>query len=156
EEMGPRFVATAAQLARIKGDTLETTVLERASVSLLETGYDNWGNGTTFYTLTLTVPIPTYAAVEERRDTLEKAILRRLQEITRADVNNRITEVVISPTLADEARPEVDSDTAEGGEPLPTFWKPGFFRIFVSHVAAAKASAHRLKEALALYRVAAF
>jgi hypothetical protein len=157
EDMAPKLVATAARLAKIRGAELEATVLERAIPNLLETGYDNWDNGITFYALMLEVPIPTYAALEESRDTLEKDIHRHVSQITRTDAGNRITEVVISPILADAARPIVapaDVDIPE--EEVPTFWEAGFFRLFITHLAALKGSAHRLKQALARHQVAAF
>jgi hypothetical protein len=36
------------------------------------------------------------------------------------------------------------------------FWQSGFFRLFITHVAANKAEAHQLKEVLARYQIAAF
>jgi hypothetical protein len=74
-------------------------------------------------------------------------------------VGKVITEVVISPILAGESRP-VEPRPAEGeeeeAEEAPSFWQPGFFRLFISHTSANKDSAHRLKQALAPYQIAAF
>ncbi len=148
-------MATAAQVARLQGAALEATVLEAATASLIETGYDNWNGGTTFYTLMLEVPIPAYAALQDPEAT-EKAIHKRVSQLTRTEAGNQVTEVVISPKLAEESRPREPpgSDTAQ--EEVPSFWEPGFFRLFIGHVAAHKSSAHRLKEGLARFQVAAF
>jgi TIR domain len=65
--------------------------------------------------------------------------------------------VVISPILAEGSRPEEPQpSTGISPEDIPSFWQPGFFRLFISHIAAHKASAHRLKEALARFQIAAF
>lgn len=152
-----KIAATAAQIAKLQGASVEATVLQNATASLVETGYDNLNEGTSFFTLMLEVPIPTYAAIDDERDQLERAILRRVQQIARGEIGNRITEIVVSPILAEAARPvEPDPGVPTVAEDIPSFWRPGFFRLFISHVAANKASAHRLKEALARFQIAAF
>jgi hypothetical protein len=156
-ERAGSIVATAAQLAQLQGASLEATVLQQARASLVETGYDGWNGGTTFFTLMLEVPIATYAAVDEKREELEKSILRRVSPVVRGEVGNSITEVVISPKLADASRPaeplpSVDAQTEE----VPSFWEPGFFRLFITHLATNKTEAHQLKELLAAYQIAAF
>ena len=150
------IIATAAQIAKLQGVTLEATVLEAAVPTLVETGYDNWNGGTDFYTLMLEVPIPAYAALADPEAT-EKAIQRRVSQLIRMDAGHQISEVVISPKLADESRPKEEPAGLEvGSEDAPSFWHPGFFRLFITHLAAHKASAHRLKESLARFQVAAF
>jgi hypothetical protein len=156
-EKAPQLVATAAQIAKIQGAGIECTVLEQATASLIETGYDNWNGGTDLFTLMLEVPIPTYAAIDDRRDELEQSIHRRVSQLVRTETGHRITEVVISPVLADASRPaEPELSPGIAPEDIPSFWQAGFFRLFISHVASQKAPAHRLKEALARYHVAAF
>ncbi|MGB6977792.1 MAG: toll/interleukin-1 receptor domain-containing protein, partial [Candidatus Acidiferrales bacterium] len=59
---------------------------------------------------------------------------------------------------ADSSRPTQlarSTDSQAEDEP-PSFWQPGCFRLFISHTAANKESAHRLKEGLAQYHIAAF
>jgi len=157
-DRAPALVATAAQIARLQGAEPEATVLEQATPTLVETGYDNWNGGTDLFTLMLEVPIRTYATIDAGREALEKSIHRRLSQLVRTDVGNAITEVVISPILAEASRPTEPPPGAEAPAPedIPAFWQPGFFRLFISHVASTKASAHHLKEALARYQVAAF
>ena len=150
------IVATAAQIARLQGASLEAAVLEQAKPSLLETGYDNWNGGTSLYSLMLEVPIPTYAAIDDA-EALERALHRRVSQLIRTEVGNLITEVIVSPVLADEARPQEPPPSAGiSAEEIPSFWQPGFFRIFITHLAIHKASAHRLKEALSPFQVVAF
>jgi len=152
------LVATAAHIARLQNAEPEASVLEESSASLLQNGsQSNFGEMSNLCTLMLEVPIARYAAIEDQRNGLEQVILRRLVPIVRAYVGNVITEVVISPTLAEESRP-AEPSAEEGGtrEEAPSFWQHGFFRLFVSHTSANKESAHRLKQSLAKYQVVAF
>ena len=146
QERAGKITATAAQIAKLQGASIEATVLEKAKSSLLETGYDNWGGGTTFFTLMLEVPIPTYATIDDQREELEKSIRRRVSQIIRTEIGNSISEVVISPILSDESRPVGPVPSADvPPEEIPSFWQPGFFRLFITHVSTKKIEAHRLK-----------
>lgn len=155
-EKARAIVSTAAQVAKLQGAHIESMVLERATPSLIETGYDNWNGGTYEYTLMLEVPIPTYAAIEDT-EALEKAIHRRVLPLVRTEAGSHISEVVVSPQLADDRRPSEPPPTATAHtEEIPSFWQQGFFRLFITHLAKHKAQAHALKETLARFQVAAF
>lgn len=157
EERARAIVATAAQIAKLQGAQLEVIILEQSVPSLLESGYDNWNGGTSLYTLMLEVPIPTYAAIESQRDELEKSIQQRVSQLIRTEAGNRIAEVVVSPVLAESSKPtEPESEPGGEQEELPSFWQPGFFRLFLSHVSEHKNAAHKLKEALASFQIVAF
>lgn len=156
-ERAGRITATAAQVAKLQGASLEATVLEQAKASLVETGYDNWNGGTDLFTLMLEVPIPTYAAIDHQREELERSIEQRVSQVVRTEIGNRISDVVISPILADESRPVEPAPTTDiPAEDIPSFWQSGFSRLFITHVAVNKAEAHQLKEVLARYQIAAF
>ena len=157
EEMASALVATAAKIARLQDLDLEADVLESASATLIQTGSsEDFGQSYDYYTLMLEVPIPTYVAIDEVRVQLEKMIHKRIEQLVRTEKANRITEVVISPVLAQRTRPV--SPTPEEGtlEEAPTFWQRGCFRLFISHTSANKARAHALKQALTEYHIAAF
>lgn len=158
EDIAQSITLTAAQIARLQGAHVEANILEQSFASLVQTGsQDDWGQTMYFYTLMLAIPIPTYANIEQNRDKLEQSILARVKQIVRTEPGNRVTEVVISPVLAHEGQPtEPTPQQAGGAEEVPTFWQPGYFRLFISHTSANKESAHRLKNALAIYNVAAF
>lgn len=158
EDRAKALAATAGKIARLQDVKFEADILEQSIASLVQTGsQEDWGEITDFYTFMLEVPISTYAAIDDQREHLEKAICARVQQLVRTQPGKRITEVVISPIIADESRP-VNSSLEEGEaqEELPSFWQAGFFRLFISHTSATKDSAHRLKQALAEYNVAAF
>lgn len=149
------IIATAGKIASLQGASLEAVVLSAAKPTLIETGYDSYDGSTTLHTLMLQVPIPTYAAIEDI-EALEKSIQRRVSQIVRTEPANLVTEIVISPELAEASKPEEPAAPDSQSEEVPSFWQPGYFRLFITHLATHKASAHRLKEALASYQVAAF
>jgi len=152
-----QFVVTAQRIASLRGGTEEATILAQAKAQLIETGYDNWNGGINLFTLTLEIPIPAYAAVEEgARKRLERTILSRVQDLIRTEAGVAIAEVVISPTMAETGPSVVQYDAQGEAESVPAFWTPGRFRLFISHPSQVKQSAHNLKAALAEYQIAAF
>src|SRR5713226_5365557 len=103
EDKAKSLVATAAQIARAQNAEPMATVLEESSASLIQSGSDPEGPSV-YYTLMLEIPIRTYAAIEENREGFEHAIRERLRPIIRPHTDNWISEVIISPTLAEESR----------------------------------------------------
>ena len=64
KDIGP-LVATVSELAREDWDDLESEVLDKARPKRAEPEYDNWDGGTSYYTLTLKVPVPPVAKLGE-------------------------------------------------------------------------------------------
>lgn len=157
----PALTKTALKLAKLKGALDEEKILRSAKPRLVETGYDSWNNGTTQYSLILEIPLKLFSKIEPAREEFEKNIRERMASLTRRDSGNSISEVVITPVLLDEipkpkgaSVPEEKEATTEEG--APSFWRPGYFRLFISHSSVIKESAHNLKEALAKYKIASF
>lgn len=156
----PALIRTAQQLATLQGASLVAKVLGEARSNLVLSGYDNWDGGTDLYTLVLEIPLATYVEVVQEQESLETSIKDRIGLQTRMEINESVAEVVISPLSVDETIPGPPSFGEPTGdedyEPVPAFWQPGYFRLFISHLAAEKTAAHALKDALARYQVAAF
>ncbi|MDB5190295.1 MAG: hypothetical protein JWN49_621 [Parcubacteria group bacterium] len=150
------LVSTAAKLAGLQGRSDEEKILQKAKVRLVETGYDNWNGGITLYTLMLEIPLKMYSKIEGMRKEFEISIRDRIADITRTESDNSISDVVITPILFDESVEEESTDENNETETLPSFWQPGYFRLFISHSSAVKTWAHTLKKALAGFQVAAF
>lgn len=153
-ERAGSLIRTAQQIAQLRGAMEEAQVLAQSAPTLIETGYDNYDE-TTYYTLTLEIPIPLYAQLEDQRADLEQAIKQRVSHVNRGTPGTAVTEVVISPTLATSTVTAGES-TEDGASPIPGFWAAGHFRLFVSHVSSAKKGAHAVKLGLASYQIAAF
>jgi hypothetical protein len=154
EEKAKDIVSVAAQIARAQGLESEADVLEHCSASLIFSGEEFDVSG---YTLTLEIPIQTYADIEQYRDHLEKSIRERIHPIVRRYPDSRIIEVIIIPALPAELQVTTTPlERPQASEDIPSFWKTGFFRLFISHTHANATSAHNLKTALAKYQIAAF
>jgi hypothetical protein len=157
EDQAQSIVATAAEIARLQGTEPEATILGQSYATLLMTGSsDNFEQSIDFFTLTLEVPIPTYATLDDRENT-EERICNLVGQVARQYPGNRITQVVIGPRLLENPRArKATPPVGELTEEAPKFWTPGYFRIFISHISAMKTNAHQLKHALSKYHIAAF
>ena len=155
EDKAKSLVITAAQIARAQNAEPIATVLEQSSASIIQSGSEP--EGPVFYTLMLEVPIKIYAVVEGNREDLEIAIRERLRPIVRPYADSFISEVIISPRLADGSRPTPPvPEQGEATEEVTSFWQPGFFRLFITHTSAYKSSAHNLRNSLTKYQVVSF
>jgi hypothetical protein len=152
-ERAGQIVRTIQRLAELRKANEEATLLAESSPRLIPTGSDDNGE-VDFYTLVLEIPIEIYAAVEVRRRRLESSILERVQDLTRAEGGVAVTEVVIAPRMAEPDPAPTDDGELAG--PVPAFWQPGHFRLFLSHPSQIKGSVHKVKSQLIQYSVAAF
>jgi len=130
-------------------DPVMRAVLDAGNPRLTETEYDNWNGGTTYYRLSIQVPIPVFANVEGNLEPIEKAILERVRKLQRSQTHDFITEVVIEPIPPVADQPVVPTHDSQ-------FWLPAHFRLFVSHVSKVKDSARNLKNTLVRYGISAF
>lgn len=152
------LVRTAKRIAELRGASSEALLLAQATAGLIEAGYDSWNGGVDHYILTLEVPVAVYARIEDEREDLEASIYRRVSDLIRAEAGSTISQVVISPQMesTEASNAETGSTGGSGEDQTPAFWKPGYFRLFLSHPAVVKKPAHAIKEALAKHQVAAF
>lgn len=152
------LIRTAQEMATLQGASVVAYVLGEARARLVLSGYDNWNGGTDLYTLVLELPVSIYVEIEPDRDAIESSIRGRIVLQTRVETNESVSEVVIAPLPVDDiVVPSVSEVKAgEEYEPIPLFWQPGYFRLFISHLSEDKAKAHTLKDVLASYQIAAF
>lgn len=113
--------------------------------------HDNWNGGIDTYNIVLTIPTELYKTLK-KRDVVEQ---------TEAELENcyadamrgagdslQISRVVIRPTTADVSQ--------LGNIYNDRMWKPGYFRLFISHLSEYKESASNLKECLQNYGIDGF
>ncbi len=153
------LIATVRELAHEGGDELEWRVLQEGRASLEEPEYDNWDGGTYYYTLTLTVPVPLFAQLGDRGSELEQKISKRISQLQRSPDRHRITAIVIQPGMAKlgpaaGALSKVIDQRSQA--PVPAFWTPGQFRLFLSHVSQFKQRTAALRDALAKFHISGF
>lgn len=147
-------VATIADLFRQQNRAEIAELLECAHAHFEQTDYDNWNGGTYSWALRLEVPVPVFAGIEATLEGVEKDIVAKLKHFHRTLPNHNLSEVTIVPDSAAAARPSTRHT------PPPTdvarLWKPGRFRLFLSHLSADRAAVSKIKEALAQRGVDAF
>lgn len=147
------LMATLAELAEHGGDELEREVLKVAQAKLEEPEYDNWDGGTYYYILRLVVPPAVFARLGNRLNEMEQHLSTRVGQVHRGTDRRRITAVVIQPAQVSAATRK-GLTTADVG-PL-TFWTPGHFKLFLSHVSTSKHRAAALRQALSQFHISAF
>lgn len=128
-------------------------LLESASAHIDLINYDNWNGGTYSYALMLDVPIPIFATIEPRIKEIEKSIEDKLGLMYRSLMNENLNSVTITP---------VTTSSTVGPKPKPAesqtqhLWRPGLFRLVLSHVSNHKTAIAVLKTHLLLRGISGF
>lgn len=107
--MQSRFLAdpepvlgTLARLFAAEAAAREVAVLTYSSPEVVETGFDNWNGGTTFYSLFLHVPVSLYPQLQEGLGNVEQAILDKAQVLLEQYTNDRLTQVKVVPAVVED------------------------------------------------------
>lgn len=112
--------------------------------------HDNWNGGIDSYLIKVNVPIKTFYNLKKnsRIKETEDKITGYYRDMLKGDDSIILNEVAICPSdngLIDFGNNNDDS-----------MWKPGYFRLFISHLSENKDSASGLKEALTQYGIDCF
>lgn len=112
--------------------------------------HDNWNGGIDTYLIKLNLPLDVYYKLKDsnRIEEAEGKIVSFYEDMMKGDESIRLSGVAISPND--------DSQMDFGTNNNDSMWKPGYFRLFISHVSAYKESASHLKNSLALYGIDCF
>jgi len=158
------ILATVSEHFAHRNEELLQRIIVNSRYSVNEWSYDNWDGGTRGYALTFQVPRPLFSEAVGQIDCL----CDRMRKVVN-DVNSLRNEFVEKVFLEVEAGDSTDWRMKSGallprdssGVPLePSMhsdsWSPSDFRLFLSHVSSAKAPAHQLKRAFAVYGIGAF
>lgn len=113
--------------------------------------HDNWNGGIDTYNIILTIPTDLFKSLK-RRNVLELAeaeLDKCYSDAMRGEDDSlQISGVVIRPTTAEVSQ--------FGNNINDRMWKPGFFRLFISHLSDYKVPASNLKECLQSYGIDGF
>lgn len=151
------LIATISRLAELDGSKLEQEVLQSADPSLEEPEFDNWNGGTYYYTLTLVVPVDVYARLGDQVRLIEERLSNRISGVLRKPDFRHISAVVIQPSLIERTSAKLADVVSDGlKRPVPNFWAPGQFRLFISHVTTFKQRATALRQKLSRYYISGF
>lgn len=113
--------------------------------------HDNLNGGIDYYDITISVPVEYFEELRGR-DAIEKTeqvITGFYMDAMRGDGESiQLNSVILKPTA---------EDISTFGENVDdSMWKPGFFRLFISHRAENKESASNLKRCLSDYGIDCF
>lgn len=112
--------------------------------------HDNWNGGIDTYLIKLNLPLDVYYKLKEsnRLAEAEGKITSFYEDMLKGENSILLDGVAISPSD--------DGQIDFGNNNNDSMWKPGYFRLFISHVSAYKESASYLKNSLSLYGIDCF
>src|SRR5437879_5521397 len=129
-------VSTLAEIFRQQDRQDLAEILENATASFDQIGYDNWNGGTYTWALRLEVPVGLFASIEPRLSKLESDIAAKLQYFTRNYPNDHLDTVSIAPRAS--AAPGSNARLIPSDFDVHRIWPEGMFRLFLTHVSAHK------------------
>jgi hypothetical protein len=95
-------LGTLARLFAAEGAAQEVAVLTYSKPEVVESHYDNWNGGTTYYSLILEVPLNLYPQIESRKAELEAVIFKKLEIIVSKTPADAFGAVRISPAILED------------------------------------------------------
>lgn len=112
--------------------------------------HDNWNGGIDTYLLKLNLPLDMYYKLKDsnRIREAETQIASYYEDMMKGEESIRLRGIAISPSD--------DSQMDFGTSNNDSMWKPGYFRLFISHVSKYKESASNLKNSLSVYGIDCF
>lgn len=112
--------------------------------------HDNWNGGIDTYLIKLNLPLDVYYKLKDsnRITEAESKIVSFYEDMMKGDESIRLSGVAISPN--DDSQMDFGTNNSD------SMWKPGFFRLFISHVSKYKESASNLKSSLTAYGIDCF
>jgi hypothetical protein len=151
------IVGTLAHILRERGQQPLANILRNASIDIRETSYDNWNGGTYGYTLDLQVPVNLYAEIQDNLEKVEKDLLSQLTPLLRTYENEFLENVIIAPKLL-RSSPDANQNASEEDIQIEQirFWRPSYFRLFLSHTAKHKLEASQIQKTMLKYAVSVF
>ena len=95
-------LGTLARLFAFEGAAQEVAMLTYSTPEIVESHYDSWNGGVTYYNLILHVPLNLYPQIEAHKQKLEAEILKKFEVIANKTPNDVLGSVIISPAIADD------------------------------------------------------
>jgi hypothetical protein len=146
-----KIILTASKILNAANEALAVEVLRNATIEHLS--HDNWNGGIDSFILYLTVDVDIFISFQNHIINCQTKIMEALDKVCGHVEHEVISSIRIVPGLVD-SESEINETFLKREE--PTFWKPGYFKLFISHLAAFKKKTSALKNALEDYGVSAF
>lgn len=144
------YYTTVAELLKEEKHTDAYRIFTGGDVSCFVVDHDNWNGGFDIYAVEIAVDVKTFVALR-KRGIIEEVC----GQITAAfnDSMNNTSDSVRGVTLVPSSTTTFDERKI--AEPS-SYWKVGYYKVFISHVSKYKSSASNLKLMLEPYGISAF
>ncbi len=144
------YYTTVTELLREEKHTEALRIFTGGDVSSFAVDHDNWNGGMDFYSVEITIDVKTY--VDLRKRGIIEEVCGQIAEAFNVSMNN-IPDSVRSVSLTPSSMATFDERKI--AEPS-SYWKVGYYKVFISHVSKYKESASNLKLMLEPYGISAF
>ena len=144
------YYTTVAELLKEEEHTEAQRIFTGGDVASFVVDHDNWDGGMDFYSVEITIDVKTY--VDLRKRGIIEEVCGQITEAFNVCMNN-IPDSVRSVSLTPSSTATFDERKI--AEPS-SYWKVGYYKVFISHVSKYKESASNLKLLLEPYGISAF
>lgn len=144
------YYTTVAELLKEEKHTEAHRIFTGGDVVSFVIDHDNWDGGIDFYSVEITIDVKTF--VELRKRGIVEEVCGQITEAFNVCMNN-IPDSVRSVSLTPSSTATFDERKIV--EPS-SYWKVGYYKVFISHVSKYKESASNLKLMLEPYGISAF
>ena len=144
------YYTTVAELLKEEEHTEAQRIFTGGDVASFVVDHDNWDGGMDFYSVEITIDVKTY--VDLRKRGIIDEVCGQITEAFNVCMNN-IPDSVRSVSLTPSSTATFDE--RKMAEPS-SYWKVGYYKVFISHVSKYKESASNLKLLLEPYGISAF
>lgn len=144
------YYSTVAELLKEGKQTDAYQIFTGGDVASFVVDHDNWNGGIDFYAIEISVDVKTFVALRKRA--IIEEVCGQIAEAfndsmgNTADTVRGVTLVPSSTTTFDERKIAEPS----------SYWKVGYYKVFISHLSKYKSSASNLKLMLEPYGISAF
>lgn len=144
------YYTTVAELLKEEEHIEAQRIFTGGDVASFVVDHDNWDGGMDFYSVEITIDVKTY--VDLRKRGIIEEVCGQITEAFNVCMNN-IPDSVRSVSLTPSSTATFDERKI--AEPS-SYWKVGYYKVFISHVSKYKESASNLKLLLEPYGISAF
>lgn len=144
------YYSTVAELLKEEKQTDAYRIFTGGDVSSFVIDHDNWDGGIDIYAVEVTVDVKTFVAVKMKgivEDVCSQIALAFNDCLS--NTSDSVRGVTLTPSAV------TTFDERKISEPS-SYWKVGYYKVFISHLSKYKSSASNLKLMLEPYGISAF
>lgn len=144
------YYRTVAELLKEQKQTEAYRIFTGGDVSSFVIDHDNWDGGIDFYAVEITIDVKTYVALKNRG--VVEDVCGQISAAFNDSMNNT-PDSVRGVSLTPSSMAAFDERKISESS---SYWKVGYYKVFISHVSKYKKSASNLKLMLEPYGISAF